>query len=74
MDLDVPREERLEALRALREAVGTFVRDDASVEFPTPGQASWTVTGATGSVRIELMMTPERTPGIQSLVAKLITS
>jgi CubicO group peptidase (beta-lactamase class C family) len=70
MDLDVPREERLAGLQALREAVGAFVRDDASVEFPTPAQASWTVTGATGSVRLELMMTPERTPRIQSLVAK----
>lgn len=72
MDLDIPREERTAALAQVRDAIGTPHRDDGSVEHPTPGQASWTVTGDAGSARVELQMTPEREPRIQSLVVKRV--
>lgn len=70
MDLDVPREERALALGELRESIGVPQREDGSVEHRTPAHASWTVTGELGSARVEMLMTPERVPRIQSLVVK----
>ncbi len=70
MDLDVPRAERLDALRALREAIGPFARDAATVHHPSPARAAWTVTGETGTARLELWMTPERRPRIQKLTVQ----
>ena len=67
MDLDLPRPERVAALGAVREAIGPFARDVASVRHPSPARASWTVTGESGTARLEVWMTPERTPRIQKL-------
>lgn len=68
MDLDVPRAERLAQLSGIRESLGGWTRDDMSVKHPTPARATWTVTGETGSARLEVWMTPERHPRIQKLV------
>ena len=68
MDLDIPRAERIAQLSGVREAVGAFTRDDASVRHPSPARATWTVAGETGSARLEVWMTPERHPRIQKLV------
>jgi hypothetical protein len=67
MDLDVPRAERLAALEGVRSVVGAFTRDADSVTHPTAARAAWTVTGPGGSARLEVWMTPERTPRIQKL-------
>jgi CubicO group peptidase (beta-lactamase class C family) len=67
MDLDVPRAERVAALSAVREAIGSFARDAASVRHASPARASWTVTGETCAARLEVWMTPERHPRIQRL-------
>jgi len=72
MDLDVPRDERLAALADVRESIGMPERVVDSVEHATPAQATWTMTGDGGSVRLELLMTPERVPRIQTLVVKLL--
>lgn len=72
MDLDVPWDERLAALADVREAIGMPERVVDSVEHATPAQATWTMTGDGGSVRLELLMTPERVPRIQGLVVKLL--
>ena len=68
MDLDVPRDERVAALEAVRSAMGAFTRDADSVVHPTAARATWTVTGPGGSARLEVWMTPERAPRIQKLV------
>jgi CubicO group peptidase (beta-lactamase class C family) len=68
MDLDVPRAERLAELEGVRSVVGAFTRDADSVTHPTAARAAWTVTGPGGSARLEVWMTPERTPRIQKLV------
>lgn len=69
MDLDIPRSERMAALATLRATVGTVTRIASSVEHPSPARATWTVQGESGSVRLELWMTPEGAPRIQKLVA-----
>ena len=48
MDLDVPRAERVTALRVVRDAIGPFTRDAASVRHASPARAAWTVTGESG--------------------------
>jgi hypothetical protein len=73
MDLDVPRAERVEALRVVREAIGPFARDAASVRHASPARASWTVTGETGTARLQLWMTPELQPRIQKLTVERFT-
>jgi CubicO group peptidase (beta-lactamase class C family) len=73
MDLDIPRAERIAQLSGVREAVGAFTRDDASVRHPSPARAAWTVAGETGSARLEVWMTPERHPRIQKLVATRVS-
>lgn len=67
MDLDLPRPERVAALRAVREAIGPFARDAASVRHASPARASWTVTGESGNAQLEVWLTPERQPRIQKL-------
>ena len=71
MDLDLPRAERVDALRAVREAIGSFTRDSASVRHPSPARAAWTVSGESGNAQVELWMTPERRPRIQKLTVQL---
>lgn len=67
MDLDVPRAEREESLRLVRDAMGPFTRDAESVRHPSPARAAWTVSGETGTAQLEVWMTPERSPRIQKL-------
>jgi hypothetical protein len=73
MDLDVPRAERLAQLTGIRESLGSWTRDEASVTHPTSARATWTVSGGTGSARLEVWMTPERHPRIQKLVVTAVT-
>jgi hypothetical protein len=73
MDLDLPRAERVDALRVVREAIGPFARDAASVRHASPARAAWTVTGETGTAKLQLWMTPERRPRIQKLTVERLT-
>ncbi len=72
MDLDVPWPERADALSAVRDSIGAPRGGRADLAHATPARAAWTVTGDAGSARVELMMTPERSPRIQSLVVKRV--
>lgn len=72
MDLDIPRAERLAQLTGIRESLGSWTRDEASVKHPTPARATWTVSGETGAARLEVWMTPERHPRIQKLVVTAV--
>jgi CubicO group peptidase (beta-lactamase class C family) len=72
MDLDVPPAERAADLAAARDALGA-ARDRIGVVHATPARAAWTLTGENGSVRLELLMTPEPAPRIQSLTVKPVS-
>jgi CubicO group peptidase (beta-lactamase class C family) len=70
MDLDIPRSERIGALRTVRDAIGPFARDASSVRHASPARAAWTVTGENGTAELEVWMTPERQPRIQKVTAQ----
>lgn len=70
MDLDLPRVERVDALRLVRDAIGPLSRDAASVRHASPARAAWTVTGDGGTARVEVWMTPELRPRIQKLTVE----
>ena len=69
VDLDQPRSERRDQWQALSAEVGSARRDEASPESDSPAHARWWVTGETGRVRLEVRLTPELPPRIQTLTA-----
>ena len=67
MDIDVPRDERRAALAVVRAAIGESERVAGSLAHPTPARATWLVRGPGGSAKLDVLLTPERTPRIQKL-------
>lgn len=67
MDLDMSRSERRYQAAEMSQAIGAFNRDPASLESRTPAHARWIVEGRSGKVRIEVLMSPDPVPRIQSL-------
>jgi len=69
LDLDVAREER----RALWEGLGArgVLRDGASVTSRSPSHARWTVMTDAGPRELEVQMTAEREPRIQTLSVRV---
>jgi len=64
LDLDQPRHERRAQWSDLT-ALGPFVR--GSLTSTSPAHASWTMTGAQGELRIDVLMSPEYPPRLQAL-------
>jgi hypothetical protein len=65
---DVPLAERRRAIDLIRERIGAF-RDDPGrpPEFDTPAHCRWWLTGEHGTVQVQIQLTPERPPRVQSL-------
>jgi CubicO group peptidase (beta-lactamase class C family) len=71
MDLDQPRAERVADIREITSNDLTWVRVPGSLSSNTPAHAKWRVSGESGLVDIELLMSPTRPARIQTLkVAK----
>ncbi len=68
LDLDKGRDERRSAWQAL--AASEVVRDAMSVTSRSPAQARWIVATDMGRVELEVLLTGEREPRIQSLTAR----
>jgi CubicO group peptidase (beta-lactamase class C family) len=68
LDLDKGRDERRSAWQAL--AASEVVRDATSVTSRSPAQARWIVATDMGRVELEVLLTGEREPRIQSLTAR----
>ena len=68
LDLDQPRDERRQVWGAL--AAGPVRRDVASVTSRSPAHARWTVDSDRGRVELEVLLTCELEPRLQSLVAR----
>ena len=68
LDLDQARDERRAAWQAL--AAGEVVRDGVSVISRSPAHARWSVATEGGRVELEVLLTGEREPRIQSLTAR----
>jgi hypothetical protein len=68
VDLDEPLAVRRARLEQLRELLGPFEPDPAAgVEHASPAHRSWWMRGPGGRLRLDLRMTPQRPPLVQSL-------
>ncbi|HEX5301503.1 MAG TPA: serine hydrolase domain-containing protein [Streptosporangiaceae bacterium] len=66
--LDAPFEERQRRITLVRERIGDFSDDpDRPLEFDTPAHCRWWLTGERGSVQVQIQLSPERPPRVQSL-------
>lgn len=68
LDLDQSRDERRQAWKAL--GAGAVRRDMASVTSRSPAHAHWIVESDSGRVELDVLLTGEREPRLQSLVAR----
>jgi len=67
VDLDRPRAERAAEFARAGAALGEFNRSSRLVESTSPAQARWWVDGASGLATLDVLLSPERLPRIQSL-------
>jgi CubicO group peptidase (beta-lactamase class C family) len=67
VELDLPIRLRKEAVLRLRDAHGRLRRDEAEpIESQTPFHAAWWLRGERGRVRVEIRLSPELPPRIQT--------
>jgi CubicO group peptidase (beta-lactamase class C family) len=72
MDLDQPRSERMAALAGVVGDGSKISRVSKSLVSTTPAHAKWQVSGTSGLVEIEILLTPTKPPKVQTLkVAKV---
>ena len=72
MDLDQPRSERMAALAGVIGTGSKISRVSKSLTSNTPAHAKWQVSGSSGLVEIEILLTPTKPPKVQTLrVAKV---
>jgi CubicO group peptidase (beta-lactamase class C family) len=68
VDLDRPLAERRAELERIRERFGPLEPHPGSpTEQPTPAQCSWWMRGPGGRVRLDILLTPQLPPRIQTL-------
>jgi hypothetical protein len=68
VDLDQPIDQRRDRIEAVRRLVGPPVPDDdAPVTSTSPAHCAWWLRGPRGRVRVEIRLSPELPPRIQSL-------
>ena len=73
LDLDQPRDERRAEWAERRDALGAATRVVDSVESRSPAHARWQVAGTGGTAWLEVLLSPERSPRIQSLSLSVVT-
>jgi CubicO group peptidase (beta-lactamase class C family) len=66
--LDIPFAERRQAIALIRERIGDFRSDARAPESGSPAHSRWWLTGDRGTVQVQILLTPERPPRVQSLV------
>lgn len=67
LDLDQPREERRRHWERLSRERGPFSEQSDTLTSRSPAHARWRMLGEHGDVWLEVLMTPEREPRIQTL-------
>ncbi|MBI1377523.1 MAG: serine hydrolase [Frankiales bacterium] len=67
MDLDRPRAERAADAAAVRAAIGPFRRSARPPRSTSPAHVRWWLEGATGRATVEVLLSPDREPRVQSL-------
>ncbi|TEX52245.1 MAG: hypothetical protein B7C55_01400 [Actinomycetales bacterium mxb001] len=69
LDLDQPRAERRRHWERLTQERGSFTTQPDTLTSRSPAHARWRMRGERGDVWLEVLMTPEREPRIQTLAA-----
>ncbi len=65
---DAPFAERQRRIAVVRERIGPFGDDEARApQFDTPAHCRWWLAGEYGTVQVQIQLTPERSPRVQSL-------
>jgi CubicO group peptidase (beta-lactamase class C family) len=65
---DAPFAERRKTIAVIRDRIGDFRDDgDRPAEFDTQAQCRWWLAGDRGIVQVQIQLTPEREPRVQSL-------
>lgn len=74
VDLDDPRDRRRDAVAKAVDAVGGSLRDDPErpAVSQTPAERTWWRRGARGWLRVQVKLTPEPLPKVQSLVVEAV--
>jgi CubicO group peptidase (beta-lactamase class C family) len=72
VDLDLPRVHRRLALARAGDDIGRFEREPATLRSDSPAHAKWHVRGDRGDAEIEIQLTPERPPKLQTLSVSVI--
>ena len=65
--LDAPYLERRTAIALIRERIGDFQRSPRTPEHDSPAHCRWWLAGEHGVVQVQILLTPERSPRVQSL-------
>ncbi len=66
--LDAPWAERRRRIAVVRDRIGNFTDDPGRPpEFDTPAHCRWWLAGERGVVQVQIQLTPERPPRVQSL-------
>lgn len=74
MDLDQPRSQRMAALAGVVGNESKNSRVSESLTSNTPAHVKWQMTGSSGLIDIEILLTPTKPPKIQTLkVAKVLS-
>jgi CubicO group peptidase (beta-lactamase class C family) len=64
---DTPFAERQHRIALVRERIGDFGADGRPAEFDTPAHCRWWLAGEHGRVQVQIQLSPERPPRVQSL-------
>ncbi len=74
VDLDEPLDRRRTTFEGIREAHGALIRDaDEPVTRESPAHVAWWLTGELGGrVRVEILLTGERAPRVQSVEVRSV--
>jgi CubicO group peptidase (beta-lactamase class C family) len=68
VELDRPLTQRQAEIETLRERIGAFAADpDRPAEFESPAHCRWWLTGAAGTVAVQIKLAPLRQPLVQQL-------
>jgi hypothetical protein len=64
---DAPFTERRSALALIRDRIGDFRDAQRAPEHDSPAHCRWWLAGERGTVQVQIQLTPERPPRVQSL-------
>jgi hypothetical protein len=72
VDLDIPRAARRDACQRIAAQIGPFRRRDDGWSSTSPAHVKWPIHGSDHDAEIEILLTPERPPKLQTFTVALV--